>query len=48
MKIKIPYGETVLQRGTRLPILSQGATTVTIRYLDGTYTIPIGSTDFAR
>jgi hypothetical protein len=45
VKIKIPYGETVLQRGMRLPVVSQDATTVTIRYLDGTYAIPIASTD---
>jgi len=45
VKIKIPYGETVLQRGTRLPIVSQDATTVTVRYLDSTYPIPIASTD---
>jgi hypothetical protein len=45
VKIKIPYGETVLQRGMRLPIVSQEETTVTVRYLDGTYQIPIASTD---
>jgi len=45
VKIKIPYGETVLQRGTRLPIISQDATTVTVRYLDNVYPIPIASTD---
>ena len=45
VKIKIPYGETVLQRGTRLPIVSRDATTVTVRYLDATYPIPIASTD---
>jgi hypothetical protein len=45
VKIKIPYGETVLQRGTRLPVVSQDATTVTVRYLDGVYAIPIASTD---
>jgi hypothetical protein len=45
VKIKIPYGETVLQRGMRLPVVSQDATTVTVRYLDGTYAIPIASTD---
>lgn len=45
VKIKIPYGETVLQRGTRLPIISRDATTVTVRYLDGSYAIPIASTD---
>ncbi|HEX8898930.1 MAG TPA: hypothetical protein VF751_09550 [Chthoniobacterales bacterium] len=45
VKIKIPSGKTVLQRGMRLPIVSQDATTVTVRYLDGTYSIPIASTD---
>jgi hypothetical protein len=45
VKIKIPYGETVLQRGLRLPVVSQDATTVTVRYLDGTYAVPIASTD---
>ena len=45
VKIKIPYGETVLQRGTRLQIVSRDATTVTVRYLDTTYPIPISSTD---
>jgi hypothetical protein len=45
VKITIPYGETVLQRGMRLPIVSQDATTVTVRYLEGTYAIPIASTD---
>jgi hypothetical protein len=45
VKIKILYGETVLQRGTRLPIVARDPTTVTIRYLDGTYAIPIASTD---
>ena len=45
VKIKIPYGETVLQRGMRLPIVSRDETTVTVRYLDGTYAIPIASTD---
>jgi hypothetical protein len=45
VKIKVPYGETVLQRGTRLPIVSRDATTVMVRYLDSTYPIPIASTD---
>ena len=45
VKIKTPYGETVLQRGMRLPIVSQDGTTVTVRYLDGTYAVPIASTD---
>lgn len=45
VKIKIAYGETVLQRGMRLPVVSQDKATVTVRYLDGTYAIPIASTD---
>ncbi|HEX8077889.1 MAG TPA: hypothetical protein VF511_08745 [Chthoniobacterales bacterium] len=45
VKIKILYGETVIPRGARLPIISRDATTVTVGYLDGTYAIPIASTD---
>jgi hypothetical protein len=45
VKIKILYGETVIPRGTKLPIVSRDATTVTVSYLDGTYAIPISSTD---
>ncbi len=45
VKIRIPYGETILQRGMRLPVVSQDATSVTVRYLDGVYAIPIASTD---
>jgi hypothetical protein len=48
VKIKIPYGETVLPRGSKLPIVSHDARTITVRYLDGTYAIPIGSTDFQK
>jgi hypothetical protein len=46
VKIKIPYGETVLPRGTKLAVVSHNATTVTVHYLDGTHAIPIASTDF--
>jgi hypothetical protein len=45
VKIKILYGETVLQRGMRLPVVSHDATTVTVRYLNDVYAIPIASTD---
>jgi endonuclease/exonuclease/phosphatase family metal-dependent hydrolase len=45
VKIKIPYGETVLPPGLALPIVSRDANTVTVKYLDGTQAIPIGSTD---
>jgi hypothetical protein len=46
VKIKILYGETVIPQGTRLRIVSQDAQSVTVSYLDGTYAIPISSTDF--
>jgi hypothetical protein len=46
VKIKILYGETVIPSGTRLRVLSRDAQTVTVSYLDGTYSIPISSTDF--
>jgi hypothetical protein len=46
VKIKILYGETVIPQGTRLRVISHDAQTVTVSYLDGTYAIPISSTDF--
>ena len=45
VKIKILYGETVIPRGTKLPVVSRDATTVTVSYLDGTHAVPISSTD---
>lgn len=45
VKIKIPYGETVLPRGLKLAVLSRNTQTVTVKYLDGTQIIPIASTD---
>ena len=45
VKIKIPYGETVLARGTRLPVVARNAQTVTVQYLGQTQIIPIASTD---
>jgi hypothetical protein len=43
--IRIPYGETILQPGTKLPVVSRDETTAQVRYLEGTYTIPISATD---
>ena len=45
VKIKIPYGETVLPRGMKLPIVSRDPQTVVVKYMDATHTIPIASTD---
>ena len=46
VKIKILYGETVIPRGTKVRVISHNATMVTVSYLDGTYAVPIASTDF--
>jgi len=46
VKIKILYGETMIPAGTRLRMVSHDAQTVTVSFLDGTYSIPISSTDF--
>jgi hypothetical protein len=45
VKIKIPYGETVLPRGGKFQIVSRHGQTVIIRYMNGAYAIPIGSID---
>ncbi|HEX8076936.1 MAG TPA: endonuclease/exonuclease/phosphatase family protein [Chthoniobacterales bacterium] len=45
VRIKIPYGETVLPRGLRLPVISRTAETVTVSYLDQPQIIPISATD---
>ena len=48
VKIKIPYGETVIPRGTKLPLASRDAKTVTVQYMGGTHVVPIASTDFQQ
>jgi hypothetical protein len=45
VRIKIPYGETILPRGLKLPLISHDAQTVTVQYLDQKQIIPITSTD---
>jgi hypothetical protein len=45
VKIKIPYGETVLPRGLKLQVKSHNAQTVTVDYMGSPYVIPISSTD---
>ena len=45
VRIKIPYGETVLPRGTKLPVVTRNGSTVTVQYLGQTQIIPIASTD---
>lgn len=46
VRIRIPYGETVLPRGLRLPVKAADAQTVTIEYMGANYPIPISSTDW--
>lgn len=45
VKIKIPYGETVIPRGSKLPVVKRDGATVTVQYLGQTQIIPIASTD---
>jgi len=45
VKIKITYGEAVLPRGLKLPVLSRNGQTVTVKYLQETPTIPVSATD---
>jgi hypothetical protein len=42
--IQIPHGTTVLQPGTKLPVLSRDSQNVDVRYMDARYAIPISST----
>jgi hypothetical protein len=46
VRLKIPYGETIVPRGTKLPVVSHDAKSVIVRYLDSSYPIPIEYTDF--
>ncbi len=43
--INIPYGQTVLRRGIRLPVLARDTQTVTVEYLGKPQLIPLTSTD---
>lgn len=43
--VKIPYGTTVLQPGTKLPVVARSPQTVNVRYLDAVYPIPVTATD---
>jgi hypothetical protein len=43
--IKIPYGEAVLQPGTKLPFISSDGAMVRVRYLDEIQSIPVSATD---
>ena len=45
MKVKIPYGETVLPRGTKVEVIARNAQTVTVRYLGQDVIVPLPATD---
>jgi endonuclease/exonuclease/phosphatase family metal-dependent hydrolase len=45
VKIKIAYGEAVLPRGLKLPVISRNGQNVTVKYLEETPQIPITATD---
>jgi hypothetical protein len=45
VRVQIPYGQTVLQPGMKLPVVSRHAETVWIKYMGETYPIPVTSTD---
>ncbi len=45
VKVKIPYGETVLPRGTRVEVISRKGAVITVRYLGQDVLVPQASTD---
>jgi hypothetical protein len=45
VRIKIPYGETILPRGLKLPVVSRNGQTVVVKYLEETPAIPVSATD---
>lgn len=42
--IRIPYGQTALPPGTRLPVVSRNAAVVNVRYLEQVYPTRVNST----
>ena len=40
IRILLPFGETTLPVGTKLPVVKRDATTVQVRYLDAVYPLP--------
>jgi hypothetical protein len=43
--ITIPYGETVLQPGQRLEVISRGPAKIRVKYLDAVYDVPIAAVE---
>jgi hypothetical protein len=47
-KIKIPYGELTLNKGTRLEVVTQSSSSVIVKYMGGNYSIPIERTELKQ
>jgi endonuclease/exonuclease/phosphatase family metal-dependent hydrolase len=45
VRVKIPYGETVIPKGTKLPVVSRDGQTVRVDYLGEVQTVPVEATD---
>jgi hypothetical protein len=43
--IQIPYGQTVLPPGMKLPVVSRDASTIRVRYMNAIYAIPVSATE---
>jgi hypothetical protein len=43
--IKVPYGTTVIQPGTRLPVVARNPQTVNVKYMDAVYPLPASATN---
>ncbi|MDQ6860876.1 MAG: hypothetical protein M3032_06945 [Verrucomicrobiota bacterium] len=46
VKVKIAYGETLLPRGMKLPLLSHDAVNARVTYMGETISVPLSATDF--
>ncbi len=46
--IRIPYGQTVLQPGTKLPVVGRDGDTVRVNYMGDTESVPVSATDIPR
>jgi hypothetical protein len=48
IKIKIPYGDTIIPPGSKLPLVSHVGKTVTIKYMGAPHAIPVSATDLPQ
>ncbi len=45
IEIKVPYGTTILQPGTKLPVVARNPQTVNVKYMDAVYPLPASATN---